>query len=292
MNEFGEILENESLKKHTSLGIGGNCKYLIKVTDKIRLIGLLNYLNNKKIKFFILGNGTNTIFCDNDFDGVVIKLDNFNKIDYNDNLVRCEGGVNLPLLVKNALDNGFVNLAFASMIPGKVGASVVGNAGAYGHELMEYVDSVEVLDYEGNYKLIPKNDISFGYRYTSLKGKYIVLAVNFILEKGDVNEAKAFIEENNAKRITTQPLNEKNVGSTFRNPEGTSAGKLIDELGLKGYRINDAMISDKHANFFINKQNASFKDMEKLINEVKEKVKDKYNIDLVLEPTIVKWDEL
>ena len=292
MKEFGEVLENVSLKKYTSLGIGGNAKYLIKVENKIKLIALLNYLNSRKIKFFILGNGTNTIFEDNNFDGVVIKLDNFNNISFSDNLVHVESGVSLPLLVQKCLDNGYVNLAFASNIPGSVGGATIGNAGCYNHEIMEYVKSVEVLDYEGNYKIIDKNDISFGYRYTSLKNKFIVLGVNIILEKGDVQLAQNLIEENRLKRINSQPLNEKNVGSVFRNPENASAGKLIDDLNLKGTRRGDAMISEKHANFFVNKNNASFKDYIELINITKKKVKDEYNVDLVLEPTVVIWDEI
>ena len=167
----------------------------------------------------------------------------------------------LPFLVNVCLQNSFVSLAFASMIPGTVGGSVVGNAGAYGHEIMEYVKSVRVLDNEGNIKDITKNDISFGYRYTSLKDHYLILSVTFILDKGNPEQELLEIRERNEKRISTQPIEKKNVGSIFRNPEGTSSGKLIDELGLKGYTLGGAKVSEKHANFIVNENNATFDDV-------------------------------
>lgn len=293
ITEFGEVLEKENLKKYSTFGIGGTCKYLIKPDSKIHLIGLINYLNKNKIKYLILGNGSNVIIEDGYFDGVVIKLDNFNNIEFLDNdRVKVGAGLMLPVLAKKCLDNGYVNLNFASMIPGTVGGSVVGNAGAYGFEIMESVESVIALDKEGNVKELKKDDISFGYRYTSLKDKYLILEIIFKLNKGDVELAKNEAKERNEKRIASQPLDKKSVGSIFRNPEGDSAGRLIDSLGLKGYSKGGAKISEKHANFIVNESGASFDDVVTLINEIKEKVKKEYNINLVCEPTIIKWNEL
>ena len=292
MNDFGEVLENVSLKDYSSFGIGGNANYLIKPRSEKELQKLIKYLKKENIKYIILGNGTNTIIDDSNFDGVVIKFDYFNEININNNIVTAGAGVSLGRLANASLKEDLTSLTFASMIPGNVGGSIVGNAGAYGHELMEYVQSVRVMDYDGNIYNLPKDDISFGYRYTSLKGKYIVLSATFILSKGNREEATLELKERNAKRITTQPLDKKNVGSIFRNPEGYSAGKLIDDLGLKGIMIGGAKISEKHANFIVNENNATFEDVLNLIKIIKEKVKETYNIDLVLEPNIIKWNEL
>ncbi len=292
MKEYGEVLENISLKDYSSFKIGGKCKYLIKPYDIDNLVKLINYLNNNHIKYYVLGNGTNVILDDTYFDGVIIKLDNLRNITYKDNIVTCESGVMLPFFVKDTLNKGYTSLGFASMIPGTVGGAIVGNAGCYNHEIMEYVKSVTVLNKDDEVLTINKNDISFGYRYTSLKGKYIVLSTTFILNKGNVALELHQIQANNEKRINSQPLNYPNVGSIFRNPEGYSAGKLIDDLHLKGKRIGDAMISEKHANFIVNMGNASFKDVLDLISFIKKEVKDNYDIDLICEPVIVSWSEL
>lgn len=292
MKEFGEVLKNVSLKKYSSFGMGGEAEYLVKPYDTDSLVNLIKYLKENNMKYYILGNGTNILFDDEDFDGVIIKLDNFKDISFEDNLVTCGSGANLASLVRKTIEEGFTSLYFAAMIPGSVGGSVVGNAGCYGHEIMHYLKSVEVVDQEGNVKVIPKEDIEYGYRYTSLKGKYIILNATFVVSKGDVNLAKESIKEKNEQRINTQPLDKRNVGSIFRNPEGDSAGRLIDELGLKGYKIGGAMVSEKHANFIINEDNATFEDVTSLIKFIQKKVKKAYDIDLVTEVQIVKWDQI
>ena len=167
----------------------------------------------------------------------------------------------------------------------------MGNAGCYNHSLMEYVQSVKVLTNEGNITNISKSEIDYGYRYTSLKGN-IILSVTFKLEKGDPLETLKLIKENNDKRMASQPLDTKNVGSIFKNPEGFSAGKLIDDLGLKGYHINDAYVSEKHANFIVNKGNATYLDILNLINYIKLKVFEHYKISLEVEPKIISWSNL
>lgn len=292
MNEYGEVLEKENLKKYSTFGIGGTAKYLVRPYNDECLLNLIKYLNEKDIKFYILGNASNVIIDDSYFDGVIIKLDNLNKISFDQNIVEASAGVMMPKLVNICLQQNFVSLAPFSMIPGTVGGSVVGNAGCYGHEIMEYVKSVKVIDQNYNIIELSKDNISFGYRYTSLKNNYIVLSVKFILEKGDPIACLTDIQEKNEKRIASQPIDKKSVGSIFRNPEGYSSGKLIDELGLKGYTVGGAKISEKHGNFIVNENNASFNEVILLINLIKEKVKDKYNIDLVVEPTIIRWNEV
>ena len=292
MSEYGQVFENVNLKDYTTLKVGGTAKYLVKVFDEESLSNLIAYLKNKNIKYYILGNGSNVILDDSYFDGVIIKLDNLNKIAKDGNLITAGAGVMLPVLVKACFDFGFSDLAFLGMIPGNVGGSVVGNAGCYGDEIMNYVKTVIALDKDGKIKVFDKNDISFGYRFTSLKDKYIILAVIFVLSNTLVTEGKNNMKIWNEKRIAMQPLDRPNCGSVFRNPENASAGKLIDEAGLKGYQIGGARVSDKHANFIVNENGATFEDVITLINLIKDKIKKNNKLDLVLEPTIVKWEEL
>lgn len=291
MNEYGIVYENVDLKKYTTLGVGGITKYLIEVTSENNLVSLIKYLKDNKIKYFILGNGSNVILDDSYFDGVIIRVNKLNKIEVNDDLVTASCGVKLGFLNNIALQHGLVSLYFASLIPGEVGASVMGNAGCYNHSLMEYVQSVKVLTKDGNIINISKSEIDYGYRYTSLKGN-IILSVTFKLEKGDPLETLKLIKENNDKRMASQPLDTKNVGSIFKNPEGFSAGKLIDDLGLKGYHIGDAYVSEKHANFIVNKGDATYLDILNLINYIKLKVFEHYKISLEVEPKIISWSNL
>lgn len=290
MNEYGTIKENVSLKDYTTFKIGGTCKYLIEVNNKNSLIKLIDYLKNNNLKYYILGNGSNVILDDNYFDGVIIKLNKLNKIFINDNFVTAECGVKLGFLNNVCLQNGLVSLSFASLIPGEVGASIKGNAGCYNKELLNYVYSVEVLDNNGNVKNILKSDIKYGYRFTDIEG--LILSATFILEKGDSILTLKEMKKNNDKRLISQPLDMPSVGSIFKNPENMSAGKLIDDLGLKGYHINDAYVSEKHANFIVNKGSASFDDVIKLIDYIIFKVKEKYGVTLEVEPKIVWWNKL
>ena len=168
MNEYGIVYENVDLKKYTTLGVGGITKYLIEVTSENNLVSLIKYLKDNKIKYYILGNGSNVILDDSYFDGVIIRVNKLNKIEVNDDLVTASCGVKLGFLNNIALQHGLVSLYFASLIPGEVGASVMGNAGCYNHSLMEYVQSVKVLTNEGNITNISKSEIDYGYRYTSL----------------------------------------------------------------------------------------------------------------------------
>lgn len=291
MNEYGIVYENVDLKKYTTLGVGGIAKYLIEVTSEKNLVSLIKYLRENNLKYYILGNGSNVILDDSFFDGVIIRVNKLNKIEVNEDVVTASCGVKLGFLNNVALQNGLVSLYFASLIPGEVGSSVMGNAGCYNHSLMEYVQSVKVLTKDGNVAIIPKSEIKYGYRYTSLKGN-IILSVTFKLEKGDPLETLKLIKENNDKRLATQPLDTKNVGSIFKNPEGYSAGKLIDDLGLKGYHIGDAYVSDKHANFIVNKGNATYLDVLNLISYIKLNVFENYKISLEVEPKIVSWSNL
>ena len=290
MNEYGQLLENVNLEKYNTYGIKTHAKYLIKPYDVNNLIDLMNYLKTNKIKYFILGNGSNIIMPDNDFDGVIIKLDNFNTIEYNDSIVKVGSGIKLGQLVDDTLNHGFGNLYFLSGIPGTVGGAIVQNAGAFNHSIFEYIKDVTVLD-NGCIKTISKDEIKYSYRYTQFKNnKYlIILSCSIMLEKSNIDEIRKQINNNLQKRVKTQPLKYKNAGSVFKNPDGDSAGRIIDELGLKGLTVGGAKISLEHANFIINYNFCKSSDIIELINIVKKKVKEKKNIDLELEQEIINW---
>lgn len=290
LKKYGDLLENVDLKKYNTYGIGGYSKYLLKPYDIKSLKETLDYLKNHDMPYYLLGKGSNIILPDEDFEGVIIRLDNLNRITFKENMVEVEAGCSLASLVSEALTLSYVNLSFAQNIPGTVGAAILGNAGCYHHEIFDYIKDITILDKDGNIKTLPKEKITYGYRTTNLgKEKNIVLKATFILEKGDVEEAKKEVQLNFQKRQATQPLNTKNAGSVFKNPPDVAAGKLIEDLNFKGYTIGGAKVSDKHANFIINYDNATSCDIINLITTIKKEVKAQKNIDLELEQIIVKW---
>ncbi len=282
--------ENISLKKYNTLGIGNIAKYLYEPTSFNDLKDALKYYKDNNIKYFVVGNGSNIIFPDNDFDGVLITLKKLNNITINNNVLEVEGGVLLPHLNKHLLDKGYTNFIWAAGIPGTVGGAIYGNAGAYNFDTFHYLKNVTILK-DNEMLTLNKDDIKYGYRETNLTNT-IILKGSFELLKDNLEESINIMNENLEKRKLSQPLEYKNAGSTFRNPVDNYAGKLIEDSNLKGKTINDAMVSTKHANFIVNLEKATSKDITDLIYIIKKEVKQNYNIDLVLENKIIKWEEL
>lgn len=284
-----ECYFNASLKKYNTYRIDATCKGLVFVHSVNELIELLKKLKDNNMDYIILGNGSNIILASDYYDKVIIKLDKLNNITFNDNIVKVESGYPLPKLSLEILKHNLTGLEFASGIPGLVGSSVAMNAGAYNKSMADVVKEITILDENLNIKVLKNNELKFRYRDSLLKEnkKLIVLEVTLELEYGNILEAKELIETRRQRRISTQPLNYPSSGSVFRNPEGMHAGELIEKCNLKGYNINGAVISEKHANFIINKDNCKGSDIIKLINLIKDKVKEKYNIDLILEQEII-----
>ena len=285
-----ECYFNASLKKYNTYRIDATCKGLVFVHSVNELIELLKNLKNNNIDYIILGNGSNIILASDYYDKVIIKLDKLNNITFNDNIVKVESGYPLPKLSLEILKHNLTGLEFAAGIPGLVGSSVAMNAGAYNKSMADVVKEITILDEDLNIRVLKNNELKFRYRDSLLKEnkKLIVLEVTLELEYGDILEAKELIETRRQRRISTQPLNYPSSGSVFRNPEGMHAGELIEKCNLKGYNINGAEISEKHANFIINKDNCNGSDIISLINLIKDKVKEKYNIDLILEQEIIR----
>ena len=293
LKELGNVLENVSLKNYNTYKIGGNTKYLVEPFDVDSLKKLIKYLKDNKIKYFILGNGSNVILDDLDFEGVIIKLSNLKKISINNNEVYAEAGIMLPILSRETINHNLQGLEWACAIPGTLGGSIVGNAGAYKECIFDYVTKIDVLDKECNIKTLDKNDITYSYRYTSFKDDkdLIVLGAYLSLNDGNKDELLEIVKRRMQKRMETQPLDYPSAGSVFRNPENDFAGRIIEEdIKFKGKQVGGAKVSEKHANFIINYDNATSKDIKELISLIKKKVKEKDHIELILEQEIINWE--
>lgn len=292
-NNIGTLLKDVSLKKYTSYKIGGIAKIMVYPKNVDKLVLLLNKLNKDNINYKVLGKGSNLIFSDEDYNGVIIKLDLFDRISINDTVIKAGAGVSLVKLAYLAYTKGLTGLEFASGIPGSIGGAVFMNAGAYKSDMGYITSEVLVLTPELEVKTLYNKDLNYKYRSSFLKHNpnYICLEATIVLRHGDKVLIKELMETRRQKRLMMQPLEYPSAGSVFRNPEGDFAGRLIEECGLKGFMIGGAMVSEKHANFIINKNNASANDIRNLILYVHDTVKEKTGVDLKIEQEFVNWEK-
>lgn len=281
--------ENISLKKYNTYKVDTSCSYLVFPKNVDELIKIINELKKQQIKFLVLGNGSNVIFSMKHYDGVIIKLDRFNEVKYNKNIVTVGAGYSLIKLAIETADKGLDGLTFAAGIPGSVGASTAMNAGAYNSDMSNVVKEIMALNKDLEVVNLKNEDLEYTYRDSFLKKhpEYIVLSTTFELTYANSETLKNLISERRKKRIASQPLEFPSAGSVFRNPENMYAGALIEKLNLKGLNIGGAEISKKHANFIVNVGNATGKDIIKLIETVQKEVKKNYNIELKLEQIII-----
>ncbi len=284
-----EYYKDISLKKYNTYRLDVKCGYLIYPSNTKELIDLLKYLKESNISYFILGGGSNIILAKPYFD-VVIKLDKLNNIEIKDNIVTAEAGVSLIYLANLCMNNNLNGLAFAGGIPGMVGASTAMNAGAYKEDMASIVKEVKVVTPSLEVITLTNKDLNYSYRNSFLKEHkdYICTEVTLEMNYLDKDKIKETMTSRKKRRIDTQPLDKPSAGSVFRNPEGLSAGKLIEDAGLKGYKIGGAKISTKHANFIVNNGTATYEDILELIDNTKKKIKEIYNIDLILEQEIIR----
>ncbi len=291
--EIGRIVTNVSLKKYTSYKVGGNAKCVVYPSNTKKLIELLKLCRNRYVKYKILGNGTNTLFSDNEYDGVIIKLDEFNELKMiGDKTIKVGAGYNLIKLATFATKKALTGLEFACGIPGTVGGAVFMNAGAYKTDMGYVVKRVKVLTPDFTVINMTNSELDFHYRSSFFQKHpdYVCLEATIVLKKGNREEILALNRERRERRLATQPLEYPSAGSVFRNPEGNYAGKMIEDLGLKGLFKGGAQVSEKHANFVINKDNATASDIKDLIMFVHDTVLEKYDIDLKIEQEFVNWE--
>ena len=282
-----EIIKNAKMKEYSNMKVGGTAKELIFIDDKKELKEILQTRSN----IFLLGNGTNTLINDGNLDISFLSLKRLKNItveekkgDYD--LVRVEAGLDLDDLIDFMEKNDYSGLENITGIPGSVGGLVNMNGGAYGTEIFDCIEEVEVCKNDGEIVKIKTTDLNFKYRTTEIKeNKWIVVSALF---KFGFGFDKAASEDKREQRKTKHPLDLPNLGSTFKNPEGTFAAKLISDAGLKGYRVGDVEISPKHPNFVTNLGNATFNDIISVIEHVKEVVFEKFGVKLETEIIILK----
>ena len=290
------IKQNEPLANHCTYHIGGPARVLFLAANEREIIAGIETAEENRFKMMILGGGSNILFSDRGFDGLVLKLaNNFIKIaeeKENRAVVLAGAGAPLAALVKFALDNSLAGMEWAAGIPGTVGGAIRGNAGAFGREIGASVLRVRALEISGKSvvpAIVGKEDCAFGYRESVFKRNknLVITAAKFVLEKGNANEIADKIKECAQKKRIFQPLDFPSAGSVFKNPPGFFAAKIIEDCGLKGRSAGGAQISEKHANFIVNRGNARADDVLALIAQIKAAAKEKFAVDLKEEIEIV-----
>lgn len=277
-----KIIKNKNLKDYNTYKLNSICKTFIEIDTEEELIKLIS---NIKEPYKIIGNGSNLILPDY-INGIIIHL-NLKDIDIKNNEITASSGILLPNLVNKTINNNLTGLEWSSGIPASLGGAIMNNAGAYKHSILDYITKIKVLE-NNQIKEITKDEIKASHHQTNLKNKnIIILSATLKLEKGNKEESLNLIKEYTQKRSNSQPINYPSAGSVFQNPDGDYAGRIIESLGLKNFHIKDAYISEKHANFIINKGSATSKDILELIKIIKDKCKSEYNINLKLEQEII-----
>ena len=301
-NELFELIEQLNvgrcekdvpLSKHTTYKVGGKAKVMVYPKNVDNLIKLMKILKSQNIKHKVLGLGSNVLFSDEVYDGVIIRLSELDHLEFfGRNKVRVGAGYSLMKLSLLTAKKGLAGLEFASGIPGTVGGAVFMNAGAYKSDMGYVVTEVKVLTPDLKIITLENKELNFHYRTSFLQTHpgYICLEAVLKLTRGDKNALDEVIKERRQRRMESQPLEYPSAGSVFRNPEGMFAGKLIEDLGLKGKTIGGAMVSEKHANFIINYKKAKGKDIKRLIELVHQKVLEEYDVDMKIEQEFVNWE--
>lgn len=282
-----QILFHEPMSKHTTFRVGGEAACMIYVQTEEEIRKLVSYLNQIEEDYFMLGNGSNILVGDKGYRGIIIKFGRqMEEIQVDGERMTIKAGALLPKVAVTAKEHGLTGLEFAAGIPGSIGGAIVMNAGAYDGEMKQIVESVRIIDRNGEILTLDNDAMEFGYRTSVVKDRpYIVLEVVLRLQPGDKEAIGARMEELAALRKSKQPLEYPSAGSTFKRPEGYYAGKLIMDAGMRGYRIGGAQVSDKHCGFIVNVNKATASDIKEVIEEVQERVKKRFHVSL--EPEVI-----
>ena len=279
------VKRDEPMKKHTTFRIGGPADIFITPEDESQFLAAVRLCRQEGMPYYILGNGSNLLVSDSGYRGAVIETEKaLSRLEADGETLKAGAGILLSVLAKEALRLSLTGLESASGIPGTLGGGVVMNAGAYGFELKDVLESVRLLDREGNVRTVPAGELKLGYRYSTIpETGSIVLEAALRLKKGDPEAIRARMEELAAQRKSKQPLEYPSAGSTFKRPEGYFAGKLIDDAGLRGFQVGGAQVSEKHCGFVINRGDATAEDVMELCRQVQEKVFQKFGVRMDME---------
>lgn len=295
LNELSQITKVDTwvpLSKMTTLRIGGRAHFVVYPENMMEFDLIMTMIRREHIPFKIFGKGSNLLCADRDFDGIIIKLDrHFNSYYFRGSDVVAQAGCSIIELSIACMKAGLSGLEFASGIPATVGGVTYMNAGAYKSCMHDVIAGVFVYRDE-RFEWISGEDCGFSYRHSIFQDHpdWIILAVHFHLVPGEIEEIRSLMDSRRQRRMASQPLDKPSCGSVFHNPDNDSAWKYIDGIGYRGHQIGDAKVSEKHVNFIINDGNASAADFLKLVNEIQQKVHDKYGVDLEMEVEKFNWD--
>ncbi len=285
------VLQNEPMSGHTTFRIGGPADFFVMPSDTEEIRQIAALCRRESVPYYVVGNGSNLLVGDRGYRGVIVQVfKNMNHISVDNGKICAQAGALLSKVAAAAYEAGLTGLEFASGIPGTLGGAVRMNAGAYGGEMKQVLESAEVLTPEGEVLAIPEKEMKMGYR-TSIVSRmdYIVLGATLALAPGDKQEIRARMDELKEKRVAKQPLEYGSAGSTFKRPEGYFAGKLIEDAGLRGFRVGNAQVSEKHCGFVINRGGATAAEVVELMDEVVRRVEETSGVRL--EPEVKRIGE-
>ena len=289
-NKDLKVLLDEPMSKHTSFKIGGNADIFVKATTIEDVKYVLSFINTNSIPLTLIGNGSNLLVKDGGIRGITLQV-SLDEIEIKENIVNVGCGVKLGMLAGMLQKEGLSGFEFASGIPGCIGGAIRMNAGAYGSEFKDIVEEIRYITKNGKIETIQNSEANFSYRHSKFcETEDIILSAKLKLEKASPDEIMKKMQENLEHRMEKQPLNFPSAGSTFKRGDDFITAKLIDEAGLKGYKIGGAEVSEKHAGFIVNTSNATAKDVIELIEYVKKIIKEKYNKNIELELEIIGED--
>ncbi|MCC2255875.1 UDP-N-acetylmuramate dehydrogenase [Ruminococcus sp. CLA-AA-H200] len=282
------VLKDEPMSGHTTFRVGGPADYFVTPADTGEIREVIRLCRDRNVPYYIVGNGSNLLVGDRGYRGVIIQVfRHMNQISTEGEIIRAQAGALLSKVAAAACEAELTGMEFASGIPGTLGGAVRMNAGAYGGEMKQVLKCAEVLTPDGEILEIPVEDMKMGYRTSIVSARdYVVLQAVLSLKKGNREEIRAKMEELRKKRVEKQPLEYGSAGSTFKRPEGYFAGKLIEDAGLRGFRVGNAQVSEKHCGFVINRGGATAAEVDELMNEVIRRVEA--NSGVRLEPEVKK----
>lgn len=294
--DAGKVLYDERMSAHTSLKVGGSADALIWIENETQLMEIVKRLREKNIKFFPAGNLTNIIVRDGGYRGAILLMTGMKDIYCEQTsadryMVSAMAGVSLAKVVQQSLAEELTGLEFCAGIPGSIGGAVWMNAGAYGKEMKDVIQEVDILDSSSTKRTMRRTEISFSYRHTDFPDDTIILNAQFQLEKGERSRIKGRINEIMQWRQEKHPLEYPSAGSVFKNLPGMPAGKIIEEMGLKGMTVGGAQVSPKHANFIINRGEATAWDILILIELIQSRARQEKGVELETEVVIIGENE-
>lgn len=269
-----QVKIEEPMKNHTTFRVGGPAAYFVMPRTAEEVAKVTELCAQENVPYYIVGNGSNLLVSDQGYEGVIIQIyKQMNQVEITENEIHAQAGALLSMIANRAMEAELTGFEFAAGIPGTLGGACVMNAGAYGGEMKDVLETVTVLTRDGDVKTLTKDELELGYRTSVIAKKdYIVLSAVIRLENGKKEEIKAVMDDLKEKRITKQPLEYPSAGSTFKRPEGYFAGKLIQDAGLRGFQVGGAQVSEKHCGFVVNKDQATAADVMNLMNQVSDKV--------------------